>query len=539
MSKLEDPGQEIKHKSEKLRDLLAFSEDLEQYFSKFTNTIVNPIKNYVKTEKYEGKGRANANKTLYDHNPMVWCVFSEFENFQALFEQVSNEIRDNIAPNVVDGPYGKWTNSIPKSIKIFLKVFHAYFVYYLSFCDLRKSQPRFNEFLQGLEKNYGKPIDEYFKEYMGFLDYLKYNIVSFNTNIMSTKNDQKQIQDIIDSIVEAQLEAHASLNDSIPEKFGQYMLEETPSELKYGTLCKATIPNKEDQFYAQIISKTSQRTLEHLKEIEGVVDATLKLVHPNILPVEDYIEDELYWCIVYPFTDNMTITNLLQRTGPLPEEAARTLFRQIMHAIQHIHTNGVVHNHITPNNFIIYQGKLKLFDFCYCNFAKPGEKKANRMPPLAYASPDSLREKYFDGASADIWAAGVILYEMLNGRRLFVGNEAAVRAKILRAALTYPKTFSPTVVSLLKGILTPVSTDRLTSEQILSHPWMKKTLEITIKNILQATPPASENSSSAYSSRLSECPSKAETARSPGAPSRLPSLYQNNPYRSRSARMPR
>ena len=539
MWKTKVPIPVIKHNSEKLWDRRHFGGGMEEYFSKFNNKIVIPIKNYVKTQKMEGKGKSICNKTLYDHDPMVWCVFSEFENFVALFEQISNEIRDNIAPNVVEGPYGKWTHSIPKSIKIFLKIFHAYFVYYLSFCELRESQPRFNEFLEECEKDYGKSIDDYFKEYMNFLDYLRRNVVAFNTNIMSTKNDQKQIQEIVDSIVEAQLEAHASLNDSIPEKFGPYQLEETQNEIRYGTLCKATIPNKEGQFVVQIISKTSPRTLEHLKEIENTVDATLKLVHPNILPVENYIEDELYWCIVYPYTENMFLSSLLQRTGAVPEEAARTLFRQIMHAIQHIHANGVVHNHITPNNFLIYQGKLKLFDFCFCNFAKPGEKKAKKMPPLAYASPDSLKEKCFDGASADIWAAGVILYEMLNGKKLFVGNEAAVRAKISRAALTYPKTFSPSVVSLLKGILTPVSTDRLTSEQILSHPWMKKTLEITIKNILQATPPTSEISSASYSTRISQCPSKAETARSPEGPSKLPSLYQNNPYRSRSARMPR
>ena len=519
-----------KHKSEKLKDLLAFSRGMETYFSTFLTKIVDPLKKYVKSQKPEIKSSRVAPKTIYEQDPMVWCVFSEFETLVTLFQQISKEIEDNIAPNVVDGPFGKWTNTLPKTIQIYLKIFHAYFVYYLEFLDMREAQPKFNAFLQEREKDYGKSIDDYFKEYMRYLEFLNHTMTTFNTDILSTKNDQNQIQGMIEQIREAQNEAQASLNDSVPEKFGPYDLEPSSIEKEYGTLCVATIPNKEEKYYALIISKTSPRTLEFLKQIEGMIDATLKLVHPNIIPVENYIEDDLYWCIVFPFTENMLLTDILQRTGPLPEEAARTIFRQMMHAIQHVHSNGIIHNHITPSNFMIYQGKLRLFDFSYCHFARPGEKKGIIPPPLSYACPDSLREKEFDGAAADIWAAGVILYEMLNGKKLFSGSEAHIKTRVMRASFTYPKQFSPSVISLLKGILTPVSLDRLTSEQILSHPWMKKTLEITIKHILEATPPSSASTSPQATSR--SLPSSRPSAAVSSSPSRVSGMIPRSPPRN-------
>ena len=468
-------------KAKLLNELCQFHLSKFQNIQSFLDLIETPLKNYVK-----------ANTEFYNEYLNVWFLFSQFEEFFREMRKITRELQENVRGQNITGPFTSWPQSVVTVTSSFLKFFHNYYVYFESFKYIREDFPEFDLFLTECEGKFGESIEDFFSSYLHLIEYLHNFYKKFCTCVVPQSHDFKQVQDILDITSNALQKSSASLSDAVPNRERSFLFAQIKQHERFGTICEAYNTETNDRFKAHIISKTSERSLASMEQIHVCLEATTKTKCPNILAVLHFFEDELFYYILYPFTEEMELSSILERGGKLPEEAARPIFRQLMHAIQHIHTKGVVHGDITPDKIVIYNNRVRLFDFTNCHFARNGEKKAVLRPTLHYASPDSLKYKVFDGFAADIWSAGIILFEMMTGKHLFNGaTDEVVARKILRAAVVFPKEFSPSVISLLRGILQPLPGDRLPIEQILSHPWMKKTLEVTVKNTISATPPVS------------------------------------------------
>jgi Tol biopolymer transport system component/predicted Ser/Thr protein kinase len=170
------------------------------------------------------------------------------------------------------------------------------------------------------------------------------------------------------------------------------------------------------------------------------------LNHPNICTLHDVGPDFL----VMELVEGPTLADRI-RSGPIPAEEALSIARQIADALEAAHEKGVVHRDLKPGNIKIRpDGTVKVLDF---GLAKAPESAAPEASPedsptvadpgptrpgeifgtAAYMSPEQARGKSVD-KRADIWAFGVILYEMLSGRRLFQGETISdTLAAVLRA----------------------------------------------------------------------------------------------------------
>lgn len=452
-----------------------------EQMEKFHNLVLPVVIDYL-----------NANEKQYKNWPGVWHLFDGFPNFFKFLRQITREFFENSRDSNINGSFTSWTQTIPHLVSVYLGFFHDYHLNQELFEQLRQSFQEFDEMCISAEKEYGMEIGDYFKQVINLLPYLLKELQPMKYAIPPTANDFTVYENVVDQLQTAIQKSNAATTDDIPQRYEGCLFAKIKNHDFFGTICEAYKPDTCDRYKAHIISKISNRSQLYLDQIKTMLEALDKSPMVNILKVEDKIEDELFYYIIYPFTEEMELSAILQRGGKLPEEAARPIFRQLMHAIQHLHSLGIVHGHITPQNMIIHNGKVRLYDFSYCHFAKRGEKKGRILNATAYACPDSLKGHTFDGTAADIWSAGVILFEMLTGKPLFNSkNEDVLKAKIIRCTIVYPKEFSPSIIPLLHGILTPLSTERLSTEQILSHPWMKKIHEVTMKNLLSATPPVS------------------------------------------------
>jgi serine/threonine-protein kinase len=148
------------------------------------------------------------------------------------------------------------------------------------------------------------------------------------------------------------------------------------------------------------------------------------LDHPNLCNVHEVGESEdgrLFLAMtLYP---GETLKERLAREGPLPVEAAVDIARQVARGLTCAHEAGIVHRDLKPANLMLLpDGTVKILDF---GLAKVRDLTATdagrRMGTAAYMAPEQILGKESD-ERADLWALGVVLYEMLTGRRPFSGD---------------------------------------------------------------------------------------------------------------------
>jgi len=121
--------------------------------------------------------------------------------------------------------------------------------------------------------------------------------------------------------------------------------------------------------------------------------------------------------VVSPFCEGETLADRLGR-GPLPAGEAIELAGRIAAAVARAHAHGIVHGDLKPSNVIIAaDGEVRLIDF--------GLGRPAHGPALAYRSPEQLRGEVDADPPSDVWALGVMLYEMIAGRPPFAGGDAA------------------------------------------------------------------------------------------------------------------
>jgi serine/threonine protein kinase len=224
-----------------------------------------------------------------------------------------------------------------------------------------------------------------------------------------------------------------------------------------------------------------------MTQIRSEIEANRRLHHQNVLRMQMYLEDEVFHYLIFPDPEKMDLGDIIRIYRLLCEEAARPIFRELVLGVQHMHSNCVIHGQVTPASVLFWKNHVRLSDFSLCTLAAREQQVGSKNGPLVYMAPESLKEVPFDGSLNDIWSCGIILYEMLAGRVPFGSKKSKhddkqreLISQVKRGNIVYPNSFSSSVIFLLKGILTPKPTDRLSIEQILSHPWMLKTREVPI-----------------------------------------------------------
>ncbi len=162
--------------------------------------------------------------------------------------------------------------------------------------------------------------------------------------------------------------------------------------------------------------------------------AAAALEHPNICTIHEVGETEggLPF-MAMAFYEGETVKEKIERGGPLPEEEARDLARQAARGLASAHGRGIVHRDIKPANLMVTgDGVLKILDF---GLAKTEDLSLTgpglRLGTVAYMSPEQTRGDEVDERS-DFWSLGVVLYEMLTGRRPFRGENDRIIVQAIR-----------------------------------------------------------------------------------------------------------
>ena len=166
---------------------------------------------------------------------------------------------------------------------------------------------------------------------------------------------------------------------------------------------------------------------EHLAEDPSFVSrfrrealAAARLVHPNVVQVFDFgLDDETGRnFIVMEHVDGQSCAEILRDQGALPPEEAVSILVQACKGLDYAHRNGVVHRDVKPGNLLrSHEGVVKLADFGIAKAAEDSEitKAGSVLGTAAYLSPEQARGEKA-GPPADLYALGVVSYQLLTGR---------------------------------------------------------------------------------------------------------------------------
>src|SRR4051794_31170415 len=180
------------------------------------------------------------------------------------------------------------------------------------------------------------------------------------------------------------------------------------------------------------------------------------LNHPNIVAVYDWGEADDTSYIVMEYVPGQTLRELMQAYGRLsPTEAAR-IAAEIADALSFAHAHGVVHRDVKPGNVLITpQGQVKVTDFgiARAESGDPLTKTGSVLGTATYFSPEQAQGFPLDGRS-DVYALGVVLYEMLTGVAPFTANTpVSIAYKHVREAPAPPSTIVPELAGAMDHIV--------------------------------------------------------------------------------------
>jgi len=183
------------------------------------------------------------------------------------------------------------------------------------------------------------------------------------------------------------------------------------------------------------------------------------LQHPGILPLYDSGETGGFLYYVMPFVDEMTLSDRIERDGPLALEEAVKIAREVGDALEYAHGKGLVHRDIKPSNILFSNGRAVLCDFGLATaVSEVGEGRLTQTgivlgTPL-YMSPEQASGKHDVDSKSDLYSLGCVVYEMLAGHPPFTGASArAVLARHLSDPVPPLRTVRPQLTAGVEKVL--------------------------------------------------------------------------------------
>lgn len=186
--------------------------------------------------------------------------------------------------------------------------------------------------------------------------------------------------------------------------------------------------------------------------------AVARLSHPNIVAIYDVGQEQGCHYLVMEYVSGRNLKELLREKGTLKPEEAIQITRQVCEALRHAHENGVVHRDIKPHNILVtHGGRVKVTDFGLARAAATAEATitypGTMLGSVHYLSPEQARGQ-LAGKEADIYALGVVLYEMLTGVLPFRGDSpVSVAIKHVQDNPVPPRSINPEIPAALEKVV--------------------------------------------------------------------------------------
>ena len=266
----------------------------------------------------------------------------------------------------------------------------------------------------------------------------------------------------------------------IGKKISHYSVTEKLGAGGMGEVYRATDTKLNRDVALKVLPEEFARDADRMARFKREAQVLASLNHPNIASIYGLEESDGIRCLVLELVEGPTLAERIA-AGPLPAEEALNIARQIAEALEAAHEKGIIHRDLKPANVkVTPEGTVKVLDFGLAKAleGESAEQDVANSPTLsvaatqagvilgtaAYMSPEQARGQAVD-KRADIWAFGVVLYEMLTGKQTFQGETISdVLAHVLTKEPEWdalPADVPPPIRKLLRRCLTRERKQRL------------------------------------------------------------------------------
>jgi serine/threonine-protein kinase len=222
-----------------------------------------------------------------------------------------------------------------------------------------------------------------------------------------------------------------------------------------GEVYRATDTNLGRQVAIKVLPGAVAADAERLARFQREAEVLASLNHPNIAAIHGLEKSGGQTALVMELVEGPTLADRIAE-GPIPVDEALAIARQMADALEAAHEQGIVHRDLKPANVKVRpDGTVKVLDFGLAKAMEPADATASgltRSPTItspavtqrgvilgtaAYMSPEQARGRPVD-RRADIWAFGVVLYELLTGRRAFEADDVSLTlARVLEREVDF------------------------------------------------------------------------------------------------------
>jgi serine/threonine protein kinase len=262
-----------------------------------------------------------------------------------------------------------------------------------------------------------------------------------------------------------------------PSKIGPYQLRGTIGSGGFSTV-KLAYRADLDRYYAcKVIQRKRLRTEHELQALENEIRILQQIHHPHIVALCDLFKDTLNYYLMMEFCPNGDLFTMIVKLKSIPEDAARIFMKQILLALDYLHSHNLSHRDIKPENIMSDEnGNAKLTDFGLAKYAPEDHLTSTGCGSPYYVSPEIICGDPYSPRRSDMWSLGVVLYVMVSGHVPWAsGNRRQVFEQIRNADYIIPRSVSSACNDLIRRLLVVKPEDRITAAGALRHQWLAST----------------------------------------------------------------
>ena len=221
----------------------------------------------------------------------------------------------------------------------------------------------------------------------------------------------------------------------LPEYIGKYRIESLVARGGMGAVLKAVHPTlKRHVVLKKLTIRGSSAIAERFKREARIL---MDFKHDNIVQVFDHFKEGSSYYMVLEYVDGMSLDQLIKKQRSLSSELSLTIVLQVCKALAYAHSMGVIHRDIKPGNILISKkGDIKLADFGIAASDDDDDsgltKEGMTLGTPCYMPPEQIENSKNVDKRADIYSVGVMLYEMVTGKKPYPGNFSAETLVMIR-----------------------------------------------------------------------------------------------------------
>ncbi|ODM93554.1 3-phosphoinositide-dependent protein kinase 1 [Orchesella cincta] len=260
-----------------------------------------------------------------------------------------------------------------------------------------------------------------------------------------------------------------------------------------------------------IIRERKAESIRREKEVLTILSANRSPTAPFFVHLYATFQDSQRLYFMVTFAHGGELLKFLHKVGSFELTCCRFYSAEILQALRHLHTIGIVHRDLKPENILLNEyGHILITDFGSAKIINSQQQQpatsettnseSNRtrsnsfVGTAQYVSPEVLKGRYSEvGPSADLWAFGCILYQLISGALPFQAtNEFLIFQKILKLEYEFPTGFPPAIKDLVEQLLKIEPSERLGAkdeklyESIQKHEFFQS---VDFETLWQETPP--------------------------------------------------